>query len=84
MDQGGKLTQPVQVEETHHYEFKEIKGINPIDSIQSIADQYVVAFLNSEGNEYIGVFEMKIGCIVDPKVRFSRSFDATNKKLTQT
>lgn len=32
-------------------EFKEIKGINTIDSILSLADQYVVAYLNEKTNQ---------------------------------
>ena len=43
------LNQPVSVEETRHYEFKEIKGRNPVDTIKNTVDEYVVAFLNSEG-----------------------------------
>lgn len=41
--------QPVRIEETRHYEFKEIKGINPVGSIENASDEYAVAFLNSEG-----------------------------------
>jgi len=37
------------IEETRSYEFKEVKGQNPVGSIKSTADQYAVAFLNSEG-----------------------------------
>ena len=36
-------------EVTRFYEFKEIKGGNPVRSITDIADKYAVAFLNSEG-----------------------------------
>ena len=41
--------QPVPFEETRLYEFKEVKGRNPAGSITSTADEYAVAFLNSEG-----------------------------------
>ena len=41
--------QPVPFEETLFYEFKEVKGRNPADSIAKISDEYAVAFLNSEG-----------------------------------
>ena len=41
--------QPVPLEETLLYEFKEVKGRNPAGSITNTADEYVVAFLNSEG-----------------------------------
>ena len=43
------LDQPVPFEETRFYEFKEIKGGKPADSITNIADKYAVAFLNLEG-----------------------------------
>ncbi|HYX29901.1 MAG TPA: ATP-binding protein [Pyrinomonadaceae bacterium] len=43
------LNRPVDVEETRHYEFKEIKGGKPLDSIKNTCDEYVVAFLNSSG-----------------------------------
>jgi hypothetical protein len=43
------INKPVQVEETRHYEFKEVKGKNPLDSIKNTCDVYVVAFLNSDG-----------------------------------
>ena len=41
--------QPVPFEETRLYEFKEVKGKNPDGSITNTADEYAVAFLNSEG-----------------------------------
>ncbi len=41
--------QPVPFEETLFYEFKEIKGGNPANSITKTADEYAVAFLNLEG-----------------------------------
>lgn len=43
------INRPVEVEETRYHEFKEIKGGKPIDSIKNACDEYVVAFLNSEG-----------------------------------
>ncbi len=50
------LNEPVQIEETRHYEFKEVKGIRPVDAIKNTADEYVVAFLNSEGGRiYWGI-----------------------------
>ena len=36
-------------EETRFYEFKEIKGGKPADSITNTADEYAVAFFNREG-----------------------------------
>ena len=41
--------QPVPFEETRFYEFKEVKGKNSAGSITNTADEYAVAFLNSEG-----------------------------------
>lgn len=43
------LNQPVIIEETRHFEFKEVKGTRPVESIENTADEYAVAFLNSEG-----------------------------------
>ena len=53
------LTRPTQIrfiqgqlvpfEETSLYEFKEVRGRNPAGSITNTADEYAVAFLNSEG-----------------------------------
>ncbi len=43
------LNQPVTLEETKFCEFKEVKGAHPVRAIWRIVDQYVVAFLNSEG-----------------------------------
>ena len=40
--------QPIPFEETRLYEFKEVKGKNPATSITNTADEYAVAFLNSE------------------------------------
>lgn len=46
----------VRLEETRHYEFKEIKGANPVGSIENTADEYAIAFLNSEGGRvYWGI-----------------------------
>ena len=54
-----KLTQPTQIrfiqglpvpfEETRFYEFKEIKGKNPVNRVTKDSDEYAVAFLNREG-----------------------------------
>src|SRR5262245_52485044 len=50
------LNEPIFEEETRHCEFKEIKGRNPVDIIKNSADEYVVAFLNSEGGRiYWGI-----------------------------
>jgi hypothetical protein len=47
------LNRPVDVEETRHYEFKEVKGGKPLDAIKNRCDEYVVAFLNSDGGRIL-------------------------------
>jgi len=51
------LNHEVPIEETRHYEFKEVKTIaGAVDSIVNTADEYAVAFLNSEGGRiYWGI-----------------------------
>jgi hypothetical protein len=51
------LNQPVPIEETRHYEFKEIKSnAGAVDSIANTSDEYAVAFLNSKGGRiYWGI-----------------------------
>lgn len=51
------LGYPVKIEETRQYEFKDIsESRRPEESIKNTADEYVVAFLNSEGGSiYWGV-----------------------------
>jgi hypothetical protein len=41
------VNQPLPIEETRHYEFKEVAGRNPVSSIVNASDEYTVAFLNS-------------------------------------
>jgi hypothetical protein len=44
------LNHPVHMEETRHFEFKEIKSsAGAVGSIVNTSDEYAVAFLNSEG-----------------------------------
>lgn len=44
------LNHPVHMEETRHFEFKEIKSsTGAVNSIVNTSDEYAVAFLNSEG-----------------------------------
>lgn len=49
----------IRLQEDRTREFKEIKGAQPINSIKSLADQYVVAFLNAgrpqKGSIYWGI-----------------------------
>jgi len=51
------LNHQVPVEETRHFEFKEIKSaIGAVDNIVNTSDEYAVAFLNSEGGRiYWGI-----------------------------
>lgn len=50
------LGESLRGNETRHIEFKEIKGTNPCSSIVNTADEYAVAFLNSEGGRiYWGI-----------------------------
>jgi hypothetical protein len=43
-------------DECMEVEFKEIKGENPVNSIKDIADQYIVAFLNSANQNSGSIF----------------------------
>jgi len=43
-------------DENINIEFKEVKGNNPKNSIKSLADQYIVAYLNSTNNEVGRIF----------------------------
>ena len=57
------LTEPTQMrfirrtivpfEETRFYEFKEIKGGNPVERIEENSDEYAVAFLNGQGGRIL-------------------------------
>ncbi len=50
------INQPVTIEETRYYEFKEIIGGDPVNTIKNTCDEYVVAFLNSGGGRiYWGI-----------------------------
>lgn len=43
------INQPAPLEETLHCEFKEVKGPNAVKAITNTADEYAVAYLNSDG-----------------------------------
>ena len=64
---------PVPFEETLFYEFKEIKGGNPVRSITNDSDEYAVAFLNREGGRiFWGVRDSNrttIGAILNEQQR---------------
>ena len=50
------LGKRLPIEESRHFEFKEVRGNNPSRAIQDVTEQYAVAFLNSEGGRiYWGV-----------------------------
>ena len=65
--------QPVPFEETRFYEFKEIRGGNPVDSITNTADEYAVAFLNLEGGRiFWGIRDsdrITVGVLLDERQR---------------
>ncbi len=44
-----ELNKPVPLEEDRRYEFKEVTSPNAVNTIRNTADEYAVAFLNSEG-----------------------------------
>jgi hypothetical protein len=43
------VNQPIPIEETRHYEFKEVTSKNPVSAIVNASDEYAVAFRNSGG-----------------------------------
>lgn len=51
------IGEQIKHDEDIHYEFKEVKGKKPINSIKNTADEYVVAYLNnySSGKIYWGI-----------------------------
>lgn len=77
------LGRPVRMDETRHIEFKEVLGKKPVDSIKNAADEYAVAFLNSEGGRiFWGVRDsdgMVIGVTLSAAERDLLRRDVTNK-----
>jgi len=80
------LNESLTIEENRPYEFKEIKGNNPIDSIKNTADEYVVAFLNlpngSGGSIYWGIEDDTRKCVgvkLDDKQRDEIRKNVNNK-----
>jgi hypothetical protein len=47
------LGERIATDESRQTEFKEIKGANPVNIIKNTADEYVVAFLNSDGGRIL-------------------------------
>ncbi len=64
---------PFPTDENRNYEFKMVIGSNPARSIQNTADEYAVAFLNSEGGHVLwgvrDVDHMILGIPLDEKQR---------------
>lgn len=77
------LGDALRLEETRHVEFKEVKGTNPFSSISNAADEYAVAFLNSEGGRiYWGVRDndkVVVGVEIPESDRDRLRRDVTNK-----
>ncbi len=74
--------QPVPFEEARLYEFKEVKGGNPADSITNAADEYAVAFLNLEGGRiFWGIRDsdrITVGVNLDERQR-----DSVRRKVSE-
>jgi DNA modification methylase len=65
------LNQAVVIEETRHFEFKEIRtDTGAIDSIVNTADEYAVAFLNSEGGRIYWGIRDKDRIVVGVRLRY--------------
>ena len=73
----------IELEETRHYEFKEIRSENAPRAIKNTADEYVVAFLNSEGGRiFWGVRDtdrVVTGVSLDSKERDRLRREVTSK-----
>jgi hypothetical protein len=73
----------LQVEETRDYEFKEVNSNRPYDVIANTADEYAVAFLNSEGGRILwGVRDtdrVVVGVQLDSQDRDRLRRTVTNK-----
>ena len=59
-----KLGEILDADETRHLEFKEVKGANPVGAIKNKADEYAVAFLNTDGGRILwGVEDISGGVV---------------------
>lgn len=88
---GGGRSEPIRfvrnervpVEETRHYEFKEVKGNNPVSAIENTADEYAVAYLNSEGGRIFWGVRNEDGVTVGVSLTYKQRDDVrkavTNK-----
>jgi serine/threonine protein kinase len=75
------LNQPVTLEETRHCEFKEVKGDNPMWAIKRIVDEYIVAFLNSEGGHIFWGIRDNDRIVVGVRLTYKQR-DAVRKLIT--
>jgi Putative DNA-binding domain len=75
------LNRLVDVEETRHCEFKEIKGGRPLDTIKNTCDEYVVAFLNSAGGRIFWGIRDSDRCVVGVTLS-SAERDALRRTVT--
>ena len=66
-------------EETRSVEFKEIKGGNPIGAITNAADEYAVAFLNSEGGRIYWGIEDPTRRVVGVKLSYEQRDELRRK-----
>ena len=76
------LNQKIMLEEVRFVEFKEIKGNNPTGSIKNTADEYAVAFHNSEGGRiYWGIRDdaVVVGIKLDSSQRNEIRHEVSNK-----
>lgn len=80
------LNEKIHIEETRHYEFKEITGNNPVKTIENAADEYAVAFLNSEGGRIYWGVRNEDGVVVGVNLDYRQRDEvgkAINVKLSQ-
>lgn len=75
------LNKPVPMEETRQYEFKEVKGENPLFAIKRIVDEYVVAFLNSDGGRIFWGIRDDDRVVVGVRLNY-RQRDAVRRLIT--
>ena len=77
------LGESLKIDESRHTEFKEVKGGNPVGAIANAADEYAVAFLNSEGGRVLwGISDSDakvVGVRLDHQERDRLRRDVTSK-----
>jgi hypothetical protein len=66
---------PLPIEETRHYEFKEILGTTPLNAIKNSVDEYAVAFLNCEGGRIFWGVRNTDRCVVGFKATYRQRDD---------